>query len=193
MSGALNVAAIVLAAGCSSRMGPRNKLVLPIDGVPMVRRVVDTLQSSCVQSVVVVTGHESECVAAVLAGSGAQTTYNERYEEGMGTSLACGFRLVDCAHAALLCLGDMPFVLPATIDQLIGVFESERAARICLPVFNGRQGHPVLFDRCYFEELGTLGADRGARRIVEAAGGAVVELPTNDAGVLRDIDREDDL
>ena len=159
------VAAIVLAAGASGRMGQRNKLLCEIGGTPLVRRVVDTLADCPLAELVVVTGHDAPAVAAALAGTGAniRLAHNGDHAAGMGTSLARGVAsLPDTIDGAMICLGDMPHVRADTIDRLIAAFSPAGGADTCVPVHAGRRGHPVLFGHRFFKELSTLTGDAGA-------------------------------
>jgi len=188
------VAAIVLAAGQSRRMGACNKLLLPIDGVPMIRRVVDNVVASRADPVVVVTGFEPERVENALSDCGVRLVHNPLYEQGMGTSLACGFRaLTTQIDGALVCLGDMPFVTASTMDKLIESFDCLTPGCICVPVVEERMGHPVLFAERYFEQLQVLDGDSGARQLLNAAGSALARVVVEEDAVFRDIDRKEDL
>ncbi len=188
------IASIILAAGQSRRMGALNKLLLPIDGTAMIRRVVDNVLMSRAQPVVVVTGFEFYRVADALAGCDVRLVHNPLFEHGMGASLACGFRaLTTPVDAALVCLGDMPFITAAIIDELLASFSRQTPDSICVPVVDGRFGHPVLFASRYFQQLAALDGDQGARKILDAAGDALTRVIVEDGAVFRDIDREEDL
>lgn len=182
------VAAVVLAAGRSHRMGA-NKLLHELEGEPLVARVVDAALASAAEPVWVVTGHEAERVRAALAGRPVRFAHNPGFEGGMGTSLAAGAAALDDApDGVLVCLGDMPWVRAAHLDALIDAFDPEAGAGICVPVHAGRRGHPVLFASRYLPELRALGGDAGARRVTERHSDAVRSVPVEDAGVLRDVD-----
>jgi molybdenum cofactor cytidylyltransferase len=158
-----DVAALVLAAGRSSRAGG-SKLLAMLDGKPLLRHAVDAALASRAASVTVVTGHAADAVAAALAGSGARLVHNPRFAEGLSTSLATGIGAID-ADGALVVLADMPRVTAATIDRLIAAFEA--GAEIVVPTNGGRRGNPVLWHRRYFGELATLSGDTGARSLIE--------------------------
>ena len=189
------VAALVLAAGASGRMGTRNKLLCEVGGTPLVRGVVDRLADSPVAELVVVTGHDAPAVAAALASARASMrfTHNDDHAAGMGTSLARGVAsLPDTIDGAMICLGDMPHVRADTIDRLIAAFSPARGRDICVPVHQGRRGHPVLFGRRFFGELSTLTGDAGARALLDAHGEKVMEVAVDDQGIFKDYDTPDD-
>ncbi len=186
------LAAVVLAAGLSSRAGGRNKLVREIDGRPMVRRVVETVIAAGVGEVIVVTGHQPAAVAAALAGLDLRLAHNPGYRSGIGGSLATGVAAVPaCAAGALVCLGDMPLVTADTIRRLVAAFDPAAGRDVCVPVRGGRRGHPVLFARRLFPDLRGLAGDVGGRAVLDAHARHLVEVAVDDDGVLSDFDGAD--
>ncbi len=184
-----NVSALVLAAGRSTRMGPVNKLLAPLGGRAMVRAVVDALAGSSVRSVVVVTGHEAERVADTLAGTGARLVHNPEYRQGLSGSIRAGLAaLPESTEAAVICLGDMPLVTAAHIDRLAAAFDPAEGREICVPVFAGRRGNPVLFARRFFDEMAGVRGDVGARHLIGEYEEYVCEVAMDDRAVLVDVD-----
>jgi len=184
-----SVAAVVLAAGLSRRMGDRNKLLAAIDGVPMLRRVVTTALASRVGSVVVVTGHEPEAVAGCLQGLPIRIVHNPDFAEGLSRSLAVGLAAVpQSCPGALICLGDMPRVPAAVLDALIAAFDPEAGRSICVPMVGTKRGNPVLWARCYFAEMQALSGDTGARSLLARHADAVHPVQVGHVGVLLDVD-----
>ena len=183
------VAALVLAAGRSTRMGAVNKLLASVDGRAMVRGVVDQLRASCVRSVVVVTGHEAERVGEAIADTGVRTVHNPAYREGLSGSVRIGLAaLEDSVEAAIVCLGDMPFVRSKHIDTLVAAFDPAQGREICVPVFEGKRGNPVLFARRFFDEMAAVRGDVGARHLIGAYEEFVCEVAMEDRAVLVDVD-----
>lgn len=183
------VAAVVLAAGQSRRMGPSNKLLMTIDGEPLVRRTVKTVLASNVSEVVVVTGHMDHEVRAALAGLDVAFVHNPRYAEGLSTSLKAGIKALgpDVA-AALVGLGDMPAVTAAHLERLIASFDPEAGRAIGVPVHQGKRGNPVLWARRFFEEMQGVSGDVGAKALIGANESLVYEIEFEDTGVLTDLD-----
>jgi len=181
------IAAVVLAAGQSTRMGARNKLLMPLEGKPMVRHVVDAALQSRLQSVVVVTGHEAENIRAALPKTCA-FTHNGDYENGMAGSLRAGiYRLQGHAHIMIL-LGDMPLVTAENINSLIETFERARTDdAIVVATHNGEWGNPALFGVGHFKALKTLDGDLGARSIMRSHQDEVIGVEIGEAA-LRDFD-----
>ena len=183
------VSALVLAAGRSTRMGPVNKLLAPLGGRAMVRAVVDELAGSSVRPVVVVTGHEAERVEEALAGAGVCLVHNPEYRQGLSGSIRAGLAaLPESAEAAVICLGDMPLVTSAHVDRLVAAFDPAEGREICVPVFEGKRGNPVLFARRFFDEIAGVRGDVGARHLIGEYEEYVCEVAMGDRAVLVDVD-----
>ncbi len=185
---ARRIAGIVLAAGTSSRMG-RNKLAEMLRGKPLVRHAVDAALASRLDPVLVVTGHEAEKLRTALTGAAVTIVPNTRYEEGLSTSLKAGINAVpeDCEGAMVL-LGDMPGISPALIDRVVAAFDPAAGHGICVATAGKRRGHPVLWARSFFRQLTALKGDKGARELLEAQAGHVLEIEAGDDAPLIDID-----
>lgn len=188
------VAALILAAGRSSRMGGPNKLLAPWRGLPLVRHVAEAACASRATPVLVVTGHESEAIAAALDGLPVTIVPNPDHARGLSTSLRAGLAaLPEAAAGALVLLGDMPRVTPAILDRLIAAFADRPEAKAVVPTLAGRRGNPVLLARDLFAGAMAMTGDTGARALVAAAGEAVSEVEVDDVAVLADIDTPDAL
>ncbi len=188
------VDAIVLAAGLSRRAGYTNKLLAPVDGVPMVVRVVRAAVASRAESVVVVTGHEATRVEATLEGEGVLVVQNDLYESGLASSLCAGIRALEPeVDGALICLGDMPWVETGVMDALIAEFDPGRKQAICVPTCDGERGNPVLWGADFFGAIDELVGDEGARRLLSKYANRVIEVPVRDRGIFRDLDSAADL
>jgi molybdenum cofactor cytidylyltransferase len=183
------VAAIVLAAGQSRRMGPSNKLLMEIGGIPLVRRTVTSLQGARVCQTVVVTGHQDTEVREALDGLDVLIVHNPRYAEGLSTSLKAGIdALAPDIAAAVVGLGDMPGVTSAHVDRLISGFAPHEDRAIGVPVHNGKRGNPVLWARRFFEDMHALAGDVGARHLIGENESLVYEVEFGDTAVLTDLD-----
>jgi molybdenum cofactor cytidylyltransferase len=191
---AKRVAAVVLAAGRSTRMGAVNKLIADIGGKPLVRLAVEQALASKASPVIVVTGHERARVEAALKGLKVRTAYNADYAEGLGSSLRTGIAAVpEDADGAMICLGDMPQVDAALIDKLIAAFDPERGALVVVPTTNGRRGNPVVWARRFFPDLMAVEGDIGARHLIGGYAEAVAEVPVDGNAVLTDVDTPESL
>ena len=181
--------AVVLAAGRSTRMQEKNKLLLPWGDRLIVQVVVEALLRVSFAEVVVVVGHQREQVGWALADYPVRLVHNPGYAQGLSTSIACG---VEAARGDvggyLFALGDMPRVKPQTIDELCRVFSMGAAGAIALPTLQGRRGNPVVFAGAYRAELLRLEGDRGAKPLVQKYADKVIEVGVEDAGILVDVD-----
>jgi molybdenum cofactor cytidylyltransferase len=183
------VAAVVLAAGSSTRMGAVNKLLADIDGVPMLRRVVAMLRDPRLAERIVVTGAEADAVRAVLAGLDVRFSHNAAYDEGIASSIRTGVAaLPPDVDGALIVLGDMPRVAAADVALLLDAFDPDAGRSICVPVRAGRRGNPVLWAARWFPELQALPGDAGGRRLFDRLAAHVCEVAVAGDGVLLDVD-----
>jgi molybdenum cofactor cytidylyltransferase len=181
------IAAVVLAAGTSSRMG-RQKLLLPVEGGrPLVRCAVEPVVAAGLDDVVVVLGRDAEAVADALVGLRVRTVVNPRYAEGQSTSLRVGLdALAPDTEAIVVALGDQPLADPGLIRQLVDVFRRGDAS-IVLPRYRDGRGHPVLFGAPVFDELRAVTGDQGGRVVIARDASRVAEVPV-DAPTPPDVD-----
>jgi molybdenum cofactor cytidylyltransferase len=183
------IAAVVLAAGRSTRMGGPNKLLAEIAGRPLLRIVVEEALASRASPVIVVVGHERAEVENALAGLRVQLVHNPDFAQGLGTSLKAGIAAVPAeADGAIICLGDMPQVDASLIDRLIAAFDPDRGALIVMPTVEGRRGNPVLWSRRFFPDLMAIEGDVGARHFIGRYSEAVLEVPLEGRAALVDVD-----
>jgi molybdenum cofactor cytidylyltransferase len=183
------IAAIVLGAGRSSRMGGPNKLLAEIGGKPLVRIVVEAALASRARPVIVVTGHQRERVEAALNGLPVSFAHNPHFAEGLGTSLKTGIAALPAdVDGAIVCLGDMPQVDAGLIDRLIGALDPDKGALVVVPTIDGKRGNPVVWSRRFFGDLMTVEGDVGARYLIGRYPEAVVEVPLVGNAALTDVD-----
>ena len=183
------IGAIVLAAGQSRRMGETNKLLIEVDGRPILAHVVRTLCAAGLPPPIVVTGCEAERVRAALADTPVRFVHNADFADGLSTSIRAGVSsILETWSGCLICLGDMPEVTPATLRALMEAFDPAAGRSICVPVHEGRRGNPVLWARQHFPRLMALSGDVGARHLLAELQDAVAEVETPSPGVLQDVD-----
>ncbi len=183
------IAAVILAAGRSTRMGPENKLLKLIDGEPLVARTVRQISASGASPIFVVTGHEDEQVRQALAGADVTFVHNPAYRDGLSASLKAGISAVPGeVDGALVALGDMPNVGGQVVDKLISAFNPGEGRSICVPLFRGKRGNPVLWGAEFFEAIRGLSGDIGAKHLLADYSEAVCEVELDDKAVLLDLD-----
>lgn len=185
-----DVAGLLLAAGSATRFGS-DKLhhALP-HGVPIAVQAARHLKSE-VDLVFAVVRPASVDLKAALEKEGCVVVVCDNAAEGMGASLACAARAAGERAGYLVALGDMPFIRRSSIaavrDALAG------GAPIAAPYFRARRGHPVGIGAKFFDRLVSLRGDEGAKKLLQENEAAIVKVPVGDPGVLRDIDRPEDL
>lgn len=188
------IAAIVLAAGRSTRMGPLNKMLAEIGGKPLVRIAAEQALASRAKPVIVVTGHQREQVEAALAGLPVRFVHNPDYADGLGTSLRTGIAAVpEEAGGAIVCLGDMPQVDAGLIDKLLAAFDPDKGALIVVPSIDGKRGNPVVWSRRFFNELMAISGDVGARHLIGQYAEVMTEVPLSGEAALTDVDTPESL
>ena len=172
-----STAAIILAAGSSSRMGGgRHKLLLPLHDRPVLAHVIDATLASQAHPVVIVLGHQAEQVRTKIFTDKIHQKIiiveNPDYLQGMSTSMHLGIQVLisndytKSVDSALIVLGDQPLITLQVIDSLITTYRTTRK-RIVAPLYDGKRGSPVLFDKSYFPELLEITGDEGGRKVVE--------------------------
>lgn len=191
-AGAPKVAALVLAAGRSTRMGGTNKLHAEVDGVPMLLRATNAALASRATSVTVVLGHEAEQAEALLAGRKISLVRNADYAQGLSTSLRAGIQaLPPDTDAAIVLLADMPRISAAHVDRLIDAFDA-RQPSIVVPQHAGRRGNPILWPREFFPRMLTVSGDKGARDLLAEHAVRIRTLEMDDA-IHADVDTPGDM
>jgi molybdenum cofactor cytidylyltransferase len=188
---ATRVAAIVLAAGMSRRMGTPKQL-LRLGGKSLLERTLDSVRGSGVDEIVLVLGASADEVRHHLVTDGLRVVVNPEFQQGMGTSLRTGLPAVGAStQGALIVLADQPFVRSSTMDQMIAYWRHSHP-QILLPLYRGFRGNPVLLDRSVFPELMSLTGDIGCRAIFGSHTESIHRLAVDDVGILLDIDSAED-
>ncbi len=194
MTGRSGVGAILLAAGRSRRMGTVNKLLLDIDGEPMVRRAVRAMLDSRVEETVVVLGHQSAAVADALSGLPLRMVSNPAHDEGQMTSMRCGLAaLPDRYQGILVALADQPDLTPADIDLVIDAFLSGDRNRVVVPVRQGRRGNPIVLAADLRADFAGRSVNYGCRNLIERHPDLVQAVEVQNDRYFNDIDTPEDL
>ncbi len=185
------ISAIILAAGKSLRMG-FPKLLLSVEGKSLLQHVIDSTLKSKVDDVVIVLGAEAAKLKREIKPGKARIIVNPSYDEGQSTSLRAGLQSINPkSQAVIILLGDQPFINSATINALIDKYQESRSP-VVAPVYNGKRGNPVLFDRALIPELVDAKGDQGGRKIVEEYTDRIATIEIDSAIVGIDIDTWDD-
>jgi molybdenum cofactor cytidylyltransferase len=182
------IAALLLAAGKSSRMGS-NKMLEEIDGQPMVARTAQRLLSSRARPIVAVLGNMADQVDAAIGKLPLERVRNPDFADGLSTSVKAGIAALPSEiDGFIVCLGDMPLITGREIDQLIAAFNPLEGRAIVVPMRHGKRGNPILWASRFIPEMSALSGDTGARRLIEDHADLVAEVEMNSDNVLVDID-----
>lgn len=185
------VAAVVLAAGGSARMG-RTKQLLPVGGQPMLRRVTEAVCAAGLAQIIVVLGADAGSIERVLSGLPVEIIANQAWAAGLSTSVRTGLgALRPEIQAVLMVLADQPALTPALLRTLVARYHAS-GAPIVAPYHQGRRGNPVLFDRGLFPELLAVEGDQGGREVITRYQARIERVQIDDPAVILDVDTPHD-
>jgi molybdenum cofactor cytidylyltransferase len=191
--GAVRFSAVVLAAGASTRMAGRHKLLLPLGGEPVIRRTVRAVLGANPQEAVVVTGSNADAVANALAGLGAKVLFNARHAEGQMTSVAAGVAaLAARCDAVMVCLGDMALLESADYAELADAFAAQSRSAILVPWRDGIRGNPVVFASSFMPEVLAGNRNLGCRKLIADHPGEVHAYEPDHDRFFVDLDTPED-
>jgi CTP:molybdopterin cytidylyltransferase MocA len=186
-----NIAAIILAAGSSARMGAFKPL-LPLGNRTILEHVIETVRTGGVEDIRVVVGHGAEKLMPVVEGAGAAAVFNRDHAQGMFSSVCAGIKGLDPAVEAFFLLPvDIPLVRPATFRRLAAAW-GRRQGRIYCPVFFGKRGHPPLIPAPLIPAILQSPGEGGLQKVLEGYEDRAIEVATVDENILFDLDRPED-
>lgn len=189
----MKLAAIILAAGRSSRFEDGHKLLTDFRGKPILEHVLELANGYPLIDRVVVTGARREGVEALAAEAGLRAAHNPAFAQGLSTSLKAGIAaLPPEIDGAFILLGDMPLIARESLHALENAARNAPEMAAFVPVFASEWAHPVLLMRKVFPDLMNLSGDQGARKLLQARADVAL-VPVEDAGSLADIDTRADL
>jgi molybdenum cofactor cytidylyltransferase len=185
------LAAVILSAGASSRMG-RPKALLPYREGTFLEHLIEVTRDPRIGVTRVVLGAGAEVIRAIAKLDPSVVVLNPQWEQGQLSSICAGLRSLDGIHTdgIVLCPVDHPLVSARLVSNLIERFYEAKKA-IVLPTYNGRRGHPVIFSKALFGELLSAPEDKGARSVVWAHAGDVLEVLTDEEGVILNLNDPD--
>lgn len=188
------IPAIILAAGASRRLG-QPKQLLHMGGETLIERAVRLAQESGAAPVIAVLGAQSEIVSASIAGTGATTSINDQWQQGIASSIHAGLKTLDAvapeALGVLIMSCDQPRLTAAHLRALIAAFTAQHEAAIVASAYAGVHGVPAVFPRSAFADLRALRGDKGARALLVQPPCPLIAVPF--AGGEVDIDKPADL
>ena len=188
-----DIHAVLLAAGRSERMGRNNKLLLNVDGIPLVRNSAINILNSNVTSMTVVTGFDENKIVNALSGLNVNFVKNINFREGLSSSLKAGLAsITPSPPAVIICLADMPKIQPEHINRLLENFDPLRGLEICIPTNNGKRGNPVLIGSRFFPHIFETSGDFGAKQVMKHHPDKIVEVEIGTSDIHFDIDTQDE-
>lgn len=182
------ITGLLLAAGKSRRFGGQ-KLLAELHGQPIVLHSARSL-SSCDRVVAIIHGDDLE-LEKLLNAQDIETVINPEADLGMGNSIACGVKASQASDGWCILPADMPSVVTKTVEMVYKAIRD--GAIIAAPFYRGQRGHPVGFSSTFSEELQSLEGDLGARYLLQRYAQDMHRIPTDDSGILMDIDTLNDL
>lgn len=187
------VSAILLAAGESKRMGEVNKLMLPVDGVSLLRRTAQALLNADLVEVVVVLGHEPEMSKAMLAGLPVRWIVNEHYQDGQMSSVHCGLAaLKEASDGVMVSLADQPLIESNDIARLIDAFRYHCPTTVLVPTYHGQRGNPIILAREHCQSILQGEPNLGCKRFIEKHPEWVTSFEMDNDHVIFDLDTPED-
>ncbi|ABI56915.1 nucleotidyltransferase family protein [Alkalilimnicola ehrlichii MLHE-1] len=187
------MAAVLLAAGESRRMGPVNKLLLEVDGEPLVRRTARVLLEGGVGDLLVVLGHEAPRLQPLLSDLPLRTGLNPRYPEGQMSSVHCGLSaLGGRPEGILIALADQPTLQPRDVARLIRCYRERGHHTIVVPTHRGQRGNPIALDPGQREAILRGGRNLGCRRLIERCPERVKAVEMASPNYVIDLDTPED-
>ncbi len=186
LAGSERGAVLILAAGRGRRFGSDKRRAQLADGRPLLCASVEAMRAAGLPCLLCLAERDRD--APPLRD--VATHFTAAADRGMGATLASGVARLGPVPFLLVALGDMPWI---AAESICAVAAAARADRIVVPTCRGQPGHPVAFGADFLPLLARLDGDRGARAVVETHRAAVLEIPLDDPGILRDVDRASDL
>ena len=181
---------VVLAAGTASRFGSSKQLA-ELDGIALVKRVVQTAKESCDSRSVLIVGHDWNAVYNVCKPLPGFLIVNDQHKTGIGSSISLAVRSIrHVARAVIILLADQPLITPEHIAALIDGWSGDQN-EIVATAYADALGAPALFPSDCFDELVALAADNGAQALLGDTRFHVQPIPFEDAAI--DIDTPEDL
>lgn len=191
----MNWAAVLLAAGAGSRMGHRPKSLLLLEGEPLIRRHVHSLQQAGAASVQVVLGHYASDIAAALQGLSIQIVHNPRPEDGLVSSQRLGLQAIPSDNeGVLMMLADQPLLNATDITTLAASFAARPAGKhMVFPMVDGIPGNPVMLSQTALKAILAQGPDFGCKEWRQAHKPQVLPFATDNNHYTTDLDHLEDL
>jgi len=199
----INISAVILAAGFSSRMG-EFKALLPIEGKPAIVCLIEEIKKSGILDIVVVTGHERERLSSIITGYGVNEAYNPLYKSGMFSSVRQGLKQVSPkSNGCFLLPVDYPLIHENILKKLITESQNAKSRDtesqnngfhndFIIPAYRGKKGHPLYIQKEYFSEIISYEGSKGLKGITDRYPDRMKQIPVDYEGIVIDMDSPED-
>ena len=189
----MKIGAVILAAGDSSRMKYKNKLLLAISGKPMIYRIVSSVITAGFTPIHVVIGYESHQIQTAVKSQKIKTVMNKQWQTGIAGSIIAGVKsLPQTINGVAIIHGDMPLLVPPTLKKLMLAFKTTRGENIIYPIFESQQGNPVLFPKSFFPHIFNISGDNGCKSILKSYPDKIFGVEIDSVEVILDCDTRED-
>ncbi len=187
----MKISAVLLAAGASKRFGRENKLLQKISGDSILQKSCQLLRQFEFHEFIIVTTAPGETICTLM--NPTKIAVNRDAAGGLASSIKCGISALAADWQGLLIhLADKPFVQVETIAVILREFERCRGKNICLPLYRGKPGHPVIFPKFMLPELLALKGDQGGKKLLRQGKFPARQIAVDDAFILQDINTKND-
>ncbi|MEL6187838.1 MAG: nucleotidyltransferase family protein [Myxococcota bacterium] len=188
----MRLGAVLLAAGFSRRMGAANKLLLPVEGEPLVRRTARRVLAAGFADVVVVSGHQAEAIEAALSDLPLRVVRNPRPEDGQMTSTRIGLDALAAVEGVAIVLSDLVALTASDLRALQAAFRIRPRGEALVPFYRGRRGHPLFLTRRAVDIILSRGGRFGCKHFVRDHPDLAYVFEADSERVCIDLDRPED-
>lgn len=195
------ISAILLAAGESKRMEGENKLIKEINGIPLIKHAIKNILGSAIDELIIILGHEKSLIENIITkNKKIKFIYNENYKNGISSSIKIGLNHISKnSEAFFICLGDMPNVNQNIYNKLIKSkynynkkLISDRKKEIIIPVFEEKEGNPILFSKFMKEKIFSKIDNFKIEKIIETNKNKILYVPIQNTGITLDFNTQKD-
>jgi molybdenum cofactor cytidylyltransferase len=185
----MTVGVLLLAAGTAPRFGSDKRMAIMPNKKTIIENTLATIQTTQLPLIVCLKKDDLR-LQQQLDGNRVKWVVNENSDNGMGSSIARGISICRDWNAVIIVLADMPYVESKTYRNIAAAANSDS---IIVPTYDAKNGNPVCFGCSFYPQLEQLNDDKGGKDIILNNQHAVIEMALNDEGVLKDIDKPEDL
>jgi len=192
------ISCVLLAAGLSSRMEGRNKLLMSLKGKIILAHTLEALLACDADEVIVVLGYQSKEIKFFIDSNNyaVKTVYNKHFSAGLTSSVKVGVEMVSSdSDGIMICLADMPFIKPNHYNQIINGFNQAVKSNpdtIIVPYYHGKWGNPVIFSAAHNSEILSHKKMEGCKGLIKSNPQNVIKINLSIKSITQDIDTQEE-